>query len=115
MPKNQPATGSKMPSSNRPLSPTPNVGTLPSEDGGRTCGCDPRAKHVCEQHAKHVDTSSLEIRTIGGLVAISGPLPPRGTFDLHVDDGGSLATIELGRFQAEDLAYELYRRLAARE
>ncbi len=109
-----------MPSSSKPPhQPTPGIGAYPSQDGGRACGCDPRAKHVCESHRNYIDETKTTLagaliggfdRTQNGSVTVRGP-----------DSMGDLWVLApcghwmiLPRFVAEDLIYELQRRLAER-
>jgi hypothetical protein len=76
---------------------------LPRRDGGRTCGCDPAADHTCGEHLAHVDVSETEIAGI----LITGPVRN----ELLIRGAG---LVYLSRFDAEDLARELLRRLSAR-
>jgi hypothetical protein len=91
-----------------------------ARDGGRPCGCDPRANHVCESHRAHVDRSETEIegayRLEGGvtvqelIVVVTGP-DIDGEFGI-LGVGGEWTI--LPRFVAEDLIEELQRRLRER-
>lgn len=91
-----------------------------SREGGRSCGCDPKANHVCAQHLKHVDESETEIagaftyphgRREPMIVVVTGP-DDEGEFGI-MGSGGEWSI--LPRFVVEDLITELERRLAERK
>jgi len=95
--------------------------------GGRGCGCDPRDNHTCTAHAAHIDESETELSGDG---IYSYDKPPFSRDDQAAQeplvvvvsgpdrDGeiGILASnsFYLSRFDAEDLAHEILRRLAQR-
>jgi hypothetical protein len=76
-----------------------------ARDSGRPCGCDPASDHPCEAHDAYRDESE----TVVGNVTITGPAG-LGWIELQVR--GEIFT--LARFEAEDLAIEILRRLAPR-
>lgn len=88
-------------------------------DSGRACGCDPslqrdgRVKgHACEGHAKYEDASSVDVGIDEPIVTVRGPLG--GHIRLLSTVGGQQVEFWFDRFEAEDLIYEIQRRLAPR-
>lgn len=82
-----------------------------SRDSGRPCGCDPASDHPCEGHAKYRDESTTNL---GSGVTVSGPwqaASPLSVIEINATGQGSFL---LDRFEAEDLANEILRRLAPR-
>lgn len=74
-------------------------------EGGRTCGCDPNADHVCEGHSLYRDARTWNI----GGVFIQGPLDPDGRMRIYGSSENALT-----RFEVEDMIAELERRLRER-
>ena len=93
--------------------------TRPSSDGGRACGCDPKVGHVCDGHRRHLDRTETEIegaavyqgsRREPMIIVVTGP-DEDGEFGI-LGAGGEWSVMP--RFVAEDLIYELQKRLSER-
>lgn len=90
-------------------------------ESGRPCGCDPKQNHVCTGHQAHVDETETEAAE-GYSFDNSGAGPQKQPLVVVVTgpdrDGeiGILAAdcVYLTRFEAEDLANEILRRLGPR-
>jgi hypothetical protein len=89
----------------------------PARDSGRPCGCDPAADHPCAGHAGHRDDTETEIAQGYQLDAedtsVKLPIPiivggPDADGEIMVL---TTACLYLSRFEAEDLALEILRRL----
>jgi hypothetical protein len=80
-------------------------------EGGRPCGCDPRADHVCDRHAGARDGTDSVIGAGADSVTVTGP-SALGDLTLTISDGEGV--VHLPRFVVEDLIWELQRRLALR-
>lgn len=84
-----------------------------AREGGRACGCDPKANHICEGHRKHVDTMEVEFPGVrGGNIVVSGP-EMDGTFTIATNAGapGTSRFAHFHRFVIEGIIKELQRRL----
>jgi len=87
-------------------------------ESGRPCGCDPQADHPCAGHAAYRDLTETEIAAgyrfgDDGDASVKFPIPvvvggPDAEGEILI-----LATdcMYLSRFEAEDLAHEILRRL----
>jgi hypothetical protein len=92
-----------------------------ARESGQPCGCDPSADHPCEGHAAFVDETETEAAT-GYSFDTTGEGPSKAPLIVVVTgpdrDGeiGILAAdcVYLTRFEAEDLANEILRRLKGR-
>jgi hypothetical protein len=87
-------------------------------ESGRPCGCDPAADHVCAGHAAHRDSTETDIygawafdehhNHVPCTLVVTGPDDDEEICILAAD------SVYLTRFQAEELANEILRRLAPR-